>query len=77
MAKKLYGKGILPSCSYCSKGKETADKVNILCPKKGIVNADFSCRRFKYDPLRRVPKIPPELEKFTAADFSIETEEKA
>ena len=72
MGKKLYGKGIVPACAYCSKGSVTADKKNILCLKKGIVSPDYHCRRFKYDPLRRIPKIPPELEKFTAEDFSIE-----
>ncbi len=74
LGKKLYGKGIIPACAYCLKGKETVDKTEILCTKKGIVSPDYSCRKFKYDPLRRVPKIPPELEKFTAEDFSIDIE---
>lgn len=72
MGKKLYGKGIIPACAYCAKGSVTTDKKFILCLKKGIVTPDYHCRRFKYDPLLRIPKIPPELEKFTAEDFSIE-----
>lgn len=72
MGRKLYGKGIVPACAYCAKGTAASDNESILCLKKGIVNPDYSCRRFKYDPLRRIPKIPPELEKFTAEDFSIE-----
>lgn len=72
MGRKLYGKGIIPACAYCMKGTAASDNKNILCLKKGIVNPDYSCRRFKYDPLKRVPKIPPEIEKFTAEDFSIE-----
>ena len=72
MAKKLYGKGISLACAYCAKGTESIDKKSIFCEKKGIVSANYHCRRFKYDPLRRVPKIPPELEKFTAKDFSID-----
>lgn len=72
MGKKLYGKGIVPACAYCAKGDVASDKINVLCMKKGIVSCDYSCRRFKYDPLKRVPKIPPELEKFSAKDFSLE-----
>lgn len=72
MGKKLYGKGIVPSCAYCSKGSLSADKLSVMCIKKGIVSADYSCRRFKYDPLLRIPKIPPEIEKFTEEDFKID-----
>ena len=72
MAKKLYGANIVPMCAYCSKGEMSTDKKNVLCTKKGIVDASYSCRRFKYDPLLRVPKIPQEIEKFTMEDFKIE-----
>lgn len=72
MGKKLYGKGIVPACAYCANGTASSDDRNVLCPKKGIVDNNYSCRKFKYDPLRRVPKIPPELEKFTTKDFSLD-----
>ena len=72
MAKKLYCANIVPMCAYCAKGEMSTDKKNVLCTKKGIVDASYSCRRFKYDPLLRVPKIPQEIEKFTMEDFKIE-----
>lgn len=72
MGKKLFGKDIRPACSYCMKGTVAVDGVNIFCTRKGIVSSDYSCRRFKYDPLRRIPNIPKDLEKFSAEDFKIE-----
>jgi hypothetical protein len=29
-----------------------------MCVKKGIVSASGACRRFRYDPLKRVPPKP-------------------
>ena len=29
-----------------------------MCPKRGVVSAAGSCRRFRYDPLKRVPPKP-------------------
>ena len=45
----------------------------MVCRRKGPVSADFSCRRFRYDPLKRVPEaisaeLPPPPED---ADFSL------
>ena len=72
MGRKLYGKGIVPMCAYCAKGTLSSDKKNVLCIKKGIVELNYSCRRFKYDPLLRIPKIPQEIEKFKIEDFKID-----
>lgn len=53
--KKLFGNDIKPKCEYCIHGKlnSTGDKVG--CDKKGLVNADFSCKQFTYSPLKRIP----------------------
>lgn len=72
MGKRLFNKDITPNCAYCLKGTPAVDGVNIFCKRKGIVKPEYSCRRFKYDPLRRVPKLPKELEKFSADDFKID-----
>lgn len=45
----------------------------MVCRRKGPVSADGSCRRFRYDPLKRVPEataaeLPPQPED---ADFSL------
>ena len=74
MAKKLYGANIVPMCAYCAKGEMSTDKKNVLCTKKGIVDASYSCRRFKYDPLKRQPQRPRTISKFDEVDFSLDVE---
>ena len=73
MSTSLFGRNIEPACKYCafamqvvSSGKE------VLCEKRGVVAAGYHCRRYEYDPLRRVPKRPMPLAEFTAEDFSID-----
>ncbi|MBQ5810425.1 MAG: hypothetical protein IIW23_02470 [Clostridia bacterium] len=58
-----------PACKYCSRAIITADSGVILCRKRGSVSVDDSCRRFKYDPLKRQPGTMPELGSFTADQF--------
>ncbi len=53
----LFEKDMDPRCAYCSHGA-TLDEDHIMCIKKGIVSAAGSCRRFRYDPLKRVPPKP-------------------
>ncbi len=69
--KKLFGSKIEPACSYCGWGNPTGDGAMILCEKQGVVDLHFSCRHFRYDPLRRVPKRPAPLPKFDNSDFSL------
>lgn len=50
----LFRKKMPRSCSYCIHStKLNGDEV--LCIHKGIVNIDLSCRKFKYDPCKRIP----------------------
>lgn len=44
-------------CKYCEKASALHDSDTMLCEKKGIVNASQKCRSFRYDPLKREPKI--------------------
>ena len=64
MRRKLYGNNITPSCEYCARARRAADGRVMLCSKKGIVPLYHRCRRFRYDPLKRVPPKPRK------ADFS-------
>lgn len=45
------------SCSYCAHALKIGENV-MGCKKKGPVPADGACRRFRYDPLKRVPEAP-------------------
>lgn len=71
MKKLINKKEISPSCSYCMHGKLAPNGENVLCMKKGVVEKDFACRKFKYDVLKRQPKRQRELEKFDAEDFKL------
>ncbi|HEX2937348.1 MAG TPA: hypothetical protein VHO66_00315 [Ruminiclostridium sp.] len=59
------------SCAICAHGRAANDGIKILCQKKGIVDASFCCRRYKYDPLKRVPHHAPALPKFDKSDFEL------
>lgn len=59
----LFRKKIEKSCSYCARSGKI-DENTYLCEKKGVVSSYDQCRRFRYDPLKRIPK------KAKAKDFS-------
>lgn len=51
------------SCAYCKLSTVLNDD-QVLCMKKGVCSADNNCRKFEYDPFKRIPKKPK------AVDFS-------
>lgn len=56
MGQKLFsGKDYDKRCEYCLKGRLPQDRSVVLCKRYGVVPLDFSCRKFKYDPLKRIP----------------------
>lgn len=58
-------------CAFCEHGTLVPGTDDVVCIKKGVVKADFVCRRFRYDPLKRNPKekIPlPEMEAVSLDD---------
>ncbi len=71
MSRKIIGNQE-PRCEYCKNGKLSADGKMILCSKMGVLNKDFSCRKFKYDPLKRTPENRSvEFMKFSSEDFKL------
>lgn len=56
-------------CCFCENASLINDEENVLCCKKGIVNREYKCRKFRYDPLKRVPKPLPEIPKLTEEDL--------
>ena len=45
----------------------------MICLKKGVVPGGYSCRAFRYDPLKRVPPKPAvlELSRLAPEDFKL------
>ena len=68
----LFRKKIERSCAYCLYGTKLEED-QILCSKNGMRSIDESCRKFKYDPLKRVPTKAKAMDfsKFQDEDFSL------
>ena len=56
----LFRKKIERSCAYCAFGTKFGSD-QILCIKRGVVLEDRSCRKFTYDPCKRIPAKPKAL----------------
>ena len=67
----LFRKKIDRYCTYCQfAGK--IDEDSMICQFCGVVPSAHHCRRFRYDPLKRVPPRPAALnDKYTSEDFSL------
>jgi len=65
----LFKKKILRSCDYCLYGTKL-EGLQVLCAKKGVVTCE-KCRKFRYDPTKRVPLKPkaPDFEQYEQSDF--------
>lgn len=68
----LFRKKIQRSCLYCTYGTKI-DNDQVLCIKKGVVSTEGSCRKFEYDPCKRVPVKPKALDfsKYDEQDYSL------
>ena len=71
MKRKLCGNTITPACVLCAHGRRSVDGQVILCRENGVTSPDDRCRKFEYDPLRRIPFRQPALDTFTAQDFAL------
>ncbi len=68
----IFSPKIEPCCIYCEHATLIALNDQVICPKKGIVAADFSCRHFCYTPLKRTPSAPPlSRQEYDKNDFII------
>ena len=50
----LFQREIEPRCAYCAHGRPLKEG-EVICKKKGVVDAGGHCHAFRYDPLQRVP----------------------
>ncbi len=68
----LFRKKIEKACRHCIHCT-ALDEFAVLCSKKGIRPPDFKCRKFYYDPCKRIPAKPKALdvEKYKEYDYSL------
>lgn len=69
--KALFGNNIEPACQYCQFGRPAPDKVMIFCRKFGPVAPIYKCKKYIYDPLKRVPRRQPKLPDYLPEDFKL------
>lgn len=68
----LFRKKIERSCAYCMHGAHIGEE-QILCVKKGIRTPEDNCRKFKYDPCKRIPAKTKafDFSKYRQEDFTL------
>lgn len=71
MALKGFNKKLQKSCLWCIHGRMSKYSDDIFCKKRGVTTRADACRRYKYDPLKRVPEMQQPAGQFTADDFSL------
>ncbi|MBQ9647613.1 MAG: hypothetical protein IJV43_04530 [Oscillospiraceae bacterium] len=69
---ELFRKNMEKRCAYCAFGSAINDR-EVACARKGVMDAAAHCRKFVYDPLKRVPPRPAALNsgKYSAEDFKL------
>lgn len=68
----LFRKKVTRDCSYCLHATKLNEE-QILCIKKGIRNNIKPCRKFQYDPCKRIPLKAKALDfnKYNDEDFTL------
>ncbi len=68
----LFRKKIEKACMYCSHCT-ALDEDTVLCCKKGLKAPTDKCRKFEYDPCKRVPSKPKALDfsRYEEYDYSL------
>ncbi|MBQ9459250.1 MAG: hypothetical protein IJU66_04880 [Oscillospiraceae bacterium] len=69
---RLFRKDMEKRCAYCAHAS-VLNENEVACPYRGVADAADHCRRFAYDPLKRVPPRPAALGagKFSEEDFRL------
>ena len=67
----IFNKDLPHACSYCVYGRESLFSGEILCSKRGVTSVRDSCRKYKYDPLKRVPERVKISDNYKPEDFSL------
>ena len=73
MALKLFKGKAEPQCAYCEYADIPEGGGVAVCRKVGGIMQLYSkCKKYKYDPLKREPKVISFSGNFTKDDFSLD-----
>ena len=69
----LFRKKMPRSCCTCQHSAALSNN-QYICIKRGVVENTFSCRKFRYDPCKRIPPVikAPDFAKFSNEDFTLD-----
>lgn len=67
----VFNKKLTPACKYCQHSKALSFGSDFLCLYKGITDENNSCRKYKYDPLKREPQKQRINTNYSEKDFEI------
>ncbi len=71
MKQNLFSDDHAPRCEYCENGRLSPTGREVLCRVKGIVSLSYCCKKYIYDPLKRLPRTLSADDSYTAADFKL------
>lgn len=71
MAKSIFAVSEFRFCNSCKHGRNSNFGDKILCMHMGITDPYFSCKKYKYNPLKRIPFRAPVLPAFDKDEFKI------
>ncbi len=68
----LFRKKIEKRCEHCLHCT-ALDEETVLCSKKGVKSIDAKCRKFQYDPCKRIPvrQKAPDFSRYEEYDYSL------
>jgi len=68
----LYRRMVEPCCACCEHARPIDEKAAV-CLRRGIVSLRGCCRKFSYDPLKRIPEArrPLARKELDPADFEL------
>lgn len=69
--KEMFNKDIVKKCAHCCNSLPLSNNGEMACKIRGIVNSDDLCRKYKYDPLKRVPKAQKIADNYSADNFNL------
>ncbi len=71
MKQKFFDKDVPHFCSYCANGRNSEYTDEIFCLKHGVMKPNDTCRRYKYDPLKRIPQKQSPSKNYKPEDFEL------
>ena len=68
----LFRRKMVRSCTTCLYST-TLSEHQLLCSKHGVVADSYACRKYKYDPCKRIPPAikAPDFQKYNNEDFQL------